>query len=65
MLGVRRAWRLVNMLLKTVQSSGLEIADTAYLTITPLSFLFVELDWKHLDQGRGQLACSYEHSSEI
>ena len=52
------------MLLKTVQSSCLDIADTAYLTITLSSFLFMELDWKDVAQGRGQLACSFEHSSE-
>ena len=52
------------MPLKTVQISCLEIADTAYLTITSLSSLFVEIDWKDLAQDRGQVTCSYEHRSE-
>jgi len=43
------------MLLKIVQNSCLEIADTAYLMIMSLSFLFVELKWKGLVPGRAQV----------
>jgi hypothetical protein len=40
------------MLLKTVQISCLEVADTAYLMVltSSLSSLFDELDWKDLAQ---------------
>ena len=42
-----------------------EIADTAYLMIMSLSFLFVELKWKGLVPGRAQVTWCYEQSGEL